>query len=278
MSDELIRALARQWAVTNADEDGVSYITAQLRAGALSEERVALAAYLGSSAAMAISGRPPEVETLVDWGKGLQRWDAEVRVRVARAALDLLDSPNWNESPFLRAVEDWLLAPTQPGSAESEAIEKLATKGPKFFDLPEVEGHSHRVRWVGTPLFRVQPGNDAHGNHHAHGVRLGDVMTTESQDHSHPLGEAFLLLGLRAHLSVVLAGKPFSSSLRVAELILIVARFLGQGSDSSAAAERVWKGIAAEVTPWALGLADPRLEAIRARPPQSKRRRARPRR
>ncbi|MBL4849348.1 MAG: hypothetical protein JKY65_27795 [Planctomycetes bacterium] len=150
MSDELIRALAPQWASSHEDEDGVAYLRAQLRAGTLSEE----------------------------------------------------------------------------------------------------SGPSHEART---------------SDHEAAAGMLFMSSTPTGDGHSHPLTENLTCLALREHLPIVFGPRPFTASLRVAELMEIASRWLCRRTDPPAAAELVWAGIRREVVPWALAYSDPVRERVEAR-------------
>jgi hypothetical protein len=258
MSDELIRALARQWAASNADEDGVDYITAQLRAGALSEEQVALAAYLGFVPAIMIHDAPAPPTELLQWAKGLYRWSREARVRIAVAATWLLPQPLVESSSCLAAAEGWLLDPSQPipGALEPRGHWQREIRETV---VGETLGHVHRVERRGWT-------SRTRGHHHD--FLVGDAQTLDSADpphHRHRLPDEVIQDAIEHNFPIACGEKPFTSSLRVCELLLIAARWTQRSLEPSAAAERVWSSVREEVAPWALGLGDPRLAAMRAR-------------
>lgn len=270
MSDELIRALARQWSSSNADEDGVSYLSAQLRAGTLSEERVALAAYLGSSAAILVSGAAPPPSELLGWAKGLYRWSREARIRIALAAIGQVGIPLVQGSEQVIAAEEWLLDPGRPLPANSSPDPGEWSRALSLVTSESV-GHEHRVHphdLRSTSVAGPDPG-------HRHGLEPGAARTQPayirrglpdpSPPHDHPVPDEVVLYAVERDLPIACGDKPFTSSLRVCELLYLAARWAERSLEPEAAAERVWTGLRAEVTPWALGLGDPRLDAIRAR-------------
>ena len=100
MSDGRLRELERRAERSGALEDALELLIARRRAG-LSEERVALAAYLGDPAARELSGRagvalPPHAAAgeAIGWALPLAGWGPEVARRCGLALARLL-LPEW---------------------------------------------------------------------------------------------------------------------------------------------------------------------------------------
>lgn len=139
MTDEALRRLERAAQAGDA-EAAVQLLRARIRAGALSTERVALAAHVGDPIARAVLGDAPELvrwelgETLTDWLEPLRQSGPGVWARTQIALLQNLRSTLRSsvfESawPVLEAVEAWLSEPAEVGRSEVRA--RLST-----LDLP----------------------------------------------------------------------------------------------------------------------------------------------
>ena len=140
MSDVELQALARRWSETGAVDDETAYLRAQLKAGQLEPERLALAAYLSQAAA----GRLTEVEPfgelpveLPDYG-----WEpcARALLALAREVRAVWEARAPEVGEAFAAVEVWV---TEPVFAHQQrAAEALSTCRPEFDDGVEFRGHA----------------------------------------------------------------------------------------------------------------------------------------
>lgn len=90
MSDARVRELEHRWQTTGDVEDGAAFLREARRAGRLSLERAALAAYAREPSAVLAFGLPPgpAPDDLSRWVAGLAPWGRVLCVRVALAGLE----------------------------------------------------------------------------------------------------------------------------------------------------------------------------------------------
>jgi hypothetical protein len=94
VSDTKLRELERRWKETGSPDDEAAYLLERVRVGALSRERLELAAYCGHEGARRAVGR--ETTALADWPSfvnGLANWDRVAMVIALSAALELVSLP-----------------------------------------------------------------------------------------------------------------------------------------------------------------------------------------
>ena len=85
--DEALRELRLQWQASHSPEDELRFLSACVRSGAISQERLQLAAYCGLPAARELaSADDPQPGFSVEWISGLRRWDRLAAVCVALGA------------------------------------------------------------------------------------------------------------------------------------------------------------------------------------------------
>ncbi len=99
MTDEELRRLERRWRKTNALEDETRYLLERVRVGALTRERLELAAYCGHSGARRATAQTVGSGLdLLPWLLELQRRDPQAALRAA-VTIGRLVLPVW-ESVF----------------------------------------------------------------------------------------------------------------------------------------------------------------------------------
>ena len=123
MSDEELRELERRFRETGSVEDHVAYLKGRLRAGAVTPERLACAAFLGDAAAQqAVEARAPEPWELSDrdiWIARIKPVGKEALVRaviaVSRRALAVWERGPDDRRPraAVEAAEAWVRSPTE---------------------------------------------------------------------------------------------------------------------------------------------------------------------
>ncbi|MCO5170926.1 MAG: hypothetical protein M9894_31745 [Planctomycetes bacterium] len=87
MSDARLREAERRWRESGALADEAAWLRERARAGALTDEALRLAAYVGHAAAAAALASPPLAPAYVQaWIYGLQPWGVEACQRAAIAA------------------------------------------------------------------------------------------------------------------------------------------------------------------------------------------------
>lgn len=124
MADSHHRELERRWRETGAVADGAAFLRQQVRTGALSEERLRLAAYADHPAARAVLGpAAPEIpDDAADWLCGLEEWSTHLAVWALSKALadeDADQSPTAQDQ-FVR-VFTWLEAAFRSGTVAPPA-------------------------------------------------------------------------------------------------------------------------------------------------------------
>ena len=78
MSDQRLRELERRWRENGTDSDQAAWLLERVRAGLLTDDRLALAAYAEHPAArLALEGQPPTRAGLSAWVRGLRRLEGE---------------------------------------------------------------------------------------------------------------------------------------------------------------------------------------------------------
>lgn len=128
--DGALRALERAWLTSGALEDGVGLLAARRRAGFVTDEQLALAAFVGDPAAARVAGCPVAPRDLLSctpgdlshYVKGVERWGTRAAVRLAVAwvrtlrALDdhRLTSARPHVARGIEAADAWLADPTGP--------------------------------------------------------------------------------------------------------------------------------------------------------------------
>jgi hypothetical protein len=132
MADERLRELERLAKASGDPLDKGALLRARVRAGAITQDRLELAAYAGHPGArVALGGQPVSVVTkdqtitsepdsFNDWVVGFNRWPHDVRVRMnlaaAKVACAAAFSGRHSEADHLavaafRAIEAWLVCP-----------------------------------------------------------------------------------------------------------------------------------------------------------------------
>jgi hypothetical protein len=153
MADHALRDAQRRYQESGSQEDRVILLRARVRAGAVSQARLELAAHLLDAAAIEVSeGVRAEAEDLRrrrlriecdlrGWARALGRWGQESCVRAALAVGHLVHGPEprstlaatvtrFRETPLdeelveaeaaaLAAAEDWLACPCERHAAEA---------------------------------------------------------------------------------------------------------------------------------------------------------------
>lgn len=121
MSDQKLRELERRLCETDSVEDEAAYLRERVRAGALNQERLELAAYCGHEGARRAVPCVSSAElSLLEWTQGLARWGKVTLLHAAWFAISAL--PPWSQidsgddrplhaSEALRA---WLACPCDP--------------------------------------------------------------------------------------------------------------------------------------------------------------------
>lgn len=112
MSDAVLRDLERRWRQTRSSDDEAAYLLRRVRTGAVSQERLALAAYCGHPA-FVVNGEsgPDAAEPFV---AGLSPWGREACVRAGVAAFRAAFSTVGPSKPGARcasALSDWVACP-----------------------------------------------------------------------------------------------------------------------------------------------------------------------
>ena len=78
MSDQRLRELERRWRENGTDADQAAWLLERVRAGLLTDDRLALAAYADHPAArLALEGQPPPRAGLTAWIRGLRKLEGE---------------------------------------------------------------------------------------------------------------------------------------------------------------------------------------------------------
>lgn len=128
MSDQRLREFERHWRDTGSLQDEAAYLRERLRVGDLSQDQVELAAYCGHEAARRLSladwtertvsngdQRVEDLQSLIDWLKGLGRWGprvcAQVAHEVAKEAYKLHETRLPEQvATELQALRAWAIA------------------------------------------------------------------------------------------------------------------------------------------------------------------------
>jgi hypothetical protein len=129
VADDRLRRLQRRFAEAGELDDEVAFLREQVRAGALANDRLELAAYLGHEAATRAWGGDPgrpeaddqrPLERVTRWVEGLKRWGEEALWRAGAAVVraipiyaDRFDGPDDRLLEVMDRVEDWILAPDE---------------------------------------------------------------------------------------------------------------------------------------------------------------------
>lgn len=111
MSDTVLRDLERRWRQTRSVDDEAAYLLGRVRAGAVSQQRLDLAAYCGHPAYASSGAVPEAAEPFV---AGLAPWGREVCVRAGLAALRAAfgeDGPSKPAGRCAGALSDWVECP-----------------------------------------------------------------------------------------------------------------------------------------------------------------------
>ncbi len=114
MSDAVLRDLERRWRQTRSVDDEAAYLLRRVRAGALSQARLDLAAYCGHAAFAARGDAGPD--TAEAFVAGLAPWGREVCVRAGLAAFDRAFAATGPSKPGAGCVEalgDWVECPCE---------------------------------------------------------------------------------------------------------------------------------------------------------------------
>ncbi|MBX3470000.1 MAG: hypothetical protein KF878_24245 [Planctomycetes bacterium] len=112
MSDATLRHLERRWLQTGSADDEAAFLLRRVRSGALSPERLALAAYCGHGTCTGEPSGPTTAEAFV---VGLVRWGRVASVRAAVAAFRAVPPADREAAKHagrcVAAVSDWVDCP-----------------------------------------------------------------------------------------------------------------------------------------------------------------------
>ncbi|MGE0713258.1 MAG: hypothetical protein AB7N76_35990 [Planctomycetota bacterium] len=156
--DERSRELERRSRAAGAPEDEEAWLRARLREGALSPERLELAAFLGhgpARAALGLEGPAPELP-LVTWAARLADFGQEATVRASLAAGRATLARRPDLEPIagfvLDAVARWLAAPGPETARDAEVAGDLAGLGLEPGDEEALEPYwAWRASGGGSP-------------------------------------------------------------------------------------------------------------------------------
>lgn len=170
MSDTAQRDLERRWRQTRSVDDEAAYLLRRARAGALSQERLELAAYCGHPAFASSAAVPEAAEPFV---AGLAPWGREACVRAGLAALRAAFGEAGPSKPVARcagALSDWVECPCHAHlRAVQEAHAELRGSGPDVAAVAclvwsAVSEEPRRSAWTASlalrPLATVAPDQD----------------------------------------------------------------------------------------------------------------------
>ena len=196
MSDEQLRQLERRWKETGAIEDEAAWLRARVQSGAVTEDRLRLAAYFGSAAAsMALrdppsdwmagwplqaepwGGGPPMIQRpeggygypsyLASWLHDLPSWDLKVIVRlllgIARAALPAFEKAYPDEPGPRLALEDIEQALVEDPGLWRAALERWRTCDMERYERSELRD---TMRYLPDFLFEALATLEAPHEHH----------------------------------------------------------------------------------------------------------------
>jgi hypothetical protein len=162
VSDVHLRELERRWAATRAIADEVALVSARLRAGTITRERLELAAYCANAAAVEILGPTSRGDPSQDgWLRTLKRFGNEAVLRHDVTWLGCF-LPLWDElSPadphcgdLVAAVEDFVACPCPLHAA---AAGRLAVVPSRHLDLERAITACHEHNRLHKPYECVHP-------------------------------------------------------------------------------------------------------------------------
>lgn len=135
MTDSHLRELERRFRQTGSASDEAVWLRARVQAGDLSEDRLRLAAYVGSEGAtQALLGDPTiQPSDLVDWVRGLEVFGMEPLARASVALAEHVLSAWARRYPgddrparAIEATREWILCPCSPHSEAAFAALEAA--------------------------------------------------------------------------------------------------------------------------------------------------------
>lgn len=116
MTDARLRELERAWAETGAPHDGAACLLERVRIGALSQERLNVAAYCGDASAVIAAGVVAPSDEFVEWFRGLAALGDESAARsdaaIARLLLPHCGPAIDDATRALDLLDAWLAEPT----------------------------------------------------------------------------------------------------------------------------------------------------------------------
>ncbi|MEZ6185039.1 MAG: hypothetical protein R3F62_08535 [Planctomycetota bacterium] len=146
MSDEALRHLERRWSESGALEDEVALIRQRLRAGATTQQRVDLAAFLGSPAAAALSAcAAQELPADYAWELALELHHGALAVQRVELALLRGVAPVTPGSVPDRLLAQLERCAVNRAPAELEALERLRHE--PLADFAAQRGYASCVEW-----------------------------------------------------------------------------------------------------------------------------------